>query len=109
MEPIKVKFWYEYLEERPTFTGCLIDKDKDIFWFKNGLLHREDGPAIEYASGSKFWYKNGECHREDGPAVEFSDGDKSWFCVGIEYTDEQTWKIAIRKIKLEKVLKKING
>ncbi len=29
-------------------------------WFLNDKLHREDGPAIEYASGTKYWYLNGE-------------------------------------------------
>jgi hypothetical protein len=29
-------------------------------WFLNGKLHREDGPATEYASGTKYWYLNGE-------------------------------------------------
>ena len=35
-------------------------------WFLNGVIHRENGPAVEYASGSKAWYLNGELHREDG-------------------------------------------
>ena len=42
-------------------------------------LHREDGPAIEYASGYKAWYQNGVLHREDGPAIEHSNGDKAWY------------------------------
>jgi protein associated with RNAse G/E len=30
-------------------------------WFNlNGLRHREDGPAIEWANGTKFWYLNGQ-------------------------------------------------
>jgi len=29
-------------------------------WYKNGLRHREDGPAIEYFNGDKYWYLNGE-------------------------------------------------
>ena len=48
-------------------------------WHLNGELHREDGPAIEYAGGDKEWYLNGELHREDGPAFEWSDGDKQWY------------------------------
>ena len=28
---------------------------------------------------SKFWYKNGKLHREDGPAREWSDGYKEWW------------------------------
>jgi hypothetical protein len=40
--------------------------------------HREDGPAIEYANGTKWWYLNDQLHREDGPAVEWDNGDRSW-------------------------------
>ena len=29
-------------------------------WLLNGVLHREDGPAVEYADGSKGWYLNGK-------------------------------------------------
>ena len=30
----------------------------------NGQFHRDDGPAIEYASGSKAWYRNGQWVQE---------------------------------------------
>ncbi len=48
-------------------------------FFINGLLHNENGPAIEYADGSKSWYQNGLRHREDGPAFECITGDKEWY------------------------------
>ena len=48
-------------------------------WYHNGKCHREDGPAIECAGGTKYWYRNGECHREDGPAIERSNGTKYWY------------------------------
>jgi hypothetical protein len=35
-----------------------------------------------YPSGDKFWYLNGKLHREDGPAIERSNGDKHWFLNG---------------------------
>ena len=40
----------------------LIVKESDGTkeWFKNGLRHRDDGPAIEKADGTKEWWKNGE-------------------------------------------------
>ena len=38
------------------------------------VLHREGGPAIEWADGDKFWYINEECHRKDGPAIEYING-----------------------------------
>ena len=85
MKPIKVDYWFNYIRQHPTFTGCLINKDNNIYWFKNGKNHREDGPAMEYVNGSKWWWLNNE-----------------------EYS-EQEWLIAARKFKLEKVLKNING
>jgi len=51
-------------------------------WYRNGLLHREDGPAVEWANGDKYWYKNGKYHREDSPAVEYYNGDKKWYLNG---------------------------
>ena len=48
-------------------------------WFLNGKYHREDGPAVEYASEYKEWWLNGKRHREDGPAFECASGIKEWF------------------------------
>ena len=48
-------------------------------WWINGNRHREDGPAIEYADGCKSWWINGHRHREDGPACEYADGTKEWW------------------------------
>ena len=50
-----------------------------VMWFMDGKLHREDGPAIEWAGGDREWYLNGKRHREDGPAVERADGYKEWY------------------------------
>ena len=58
-------------------------------WRLNGRLHREDGPAVEYASGARQWYLNGKCHREDGPAFEYADGTPEWFLNGEHYTEEE--------------------
>jgi hypothetical protein len=51
-------------------------------WFLNGKLHREDGPAVEYANGDRDWYLNGQLHRTDGPACEWTDGTSFWFLNG---------------------------
>jgi len=56
-------------------------------WYVNGKLHRLDGPAFEWADGSKSWYVNGILHRLDGPAIEGATGHKSW-CVDGEYLTE---------------------
>ena len=52
-------------------------------------MHREDGPAIEWADGSKEWYKEGKRHRDDGePAVEYTYGKKEWYKEGLRHRDE---------------------
>jgi hypothetical protein len=33
-----------------------------------GKYHNENGPAIIYVGGAMAWYKNGKMHRIDGPA-----------------------------------------
>jgi hypothetical protein len=58
---------------------CKVDDGGTKFWYLNGKLHREDGPAVEYINGSKYWYLNGQRHRVDGPAVEWPNGSKSWW------------------------------
>jgi len=63
-EPIKVKSWSKYLKEHPDFTGCLIDSDNDISWYKNGEQHRENGPAMEWSDGNNWWYLNGTLLKE---------------------------------------------
>jgi hypothetical protein len=48
-------------------------------WYnEQGLLHREDGPAVEYVDGDKTWWVNGKRHRIDGQAV-----NKDWWVNGI--------------------------
>ena len=51
---------------------------------KNGLISYQ-----EYADGTKYWWLNGELHREDGPAFEGSNGTKSWRLNGFEYTEKE--------------------
>ena len=58
------------------------DKHGDTFYKLNGVLHRTDGPAVEWANGRKEWYTNGKRHRTDGPAVEWADGTKAWWVNG---------------------------
>ena len=65
-------------EDGPAIEWLHGDKE----WFINGERHREDGPAVEGANGHKAWYINGERHREDGPAYEGANGHKEWFING---------------------------
>ena len=76
------KYWYKegilHREDGPAID--LVDGSKE--WYKEGLRHRKDGPAVEYVSGTRKWYKEGKLHREDGPAIEYADGTKEWWKEG---------------------------
>ena len=39
--------------------------------------------------GTKHWYLDNNLHREDGPAIEWADGDKSWFLNGKKVTEQK--------------------
>jgi hypothetical protein len=64
------------------YTGIVVRKNGDKFWYKEGKYHREDGPAIELPDGTKKWYKEGKLHRIDGPAIECPYGGKEWYIEG---------------------------
>jgi hypothetical protein len=52
-------------------------------WYnESGILHREDGPAVEFSNGEKRWYINGKLHRTDGPALIHENGDMFWYFEG---------------------------
>lgn len=67
-----------------------------VAYYKNGQLHREDGPAIEWRNGDRQlwvngelwrdgdteWWIDGKLHRENGPAIEWTDGTQMWFFNG---------------------------
>ncbi len=60
--------------------------------------------CIEYVSGDKWWYKNGKIYREDGPAIEFSDGRKFWF-VGGEWCTKESYEEALKIWKIGEAMK----
>ena len=47
----------------------IIDSNGTQKWYKEGNLHRDDGPAIIWSDGTQRWYIDGRFCREDGPAV----------------------------------------
>ena len=91
------KYWYKdpemkilHREDGPAIEYASGTKE----WYRGGLLHRKDGPAIEVPNGTKIWCLDGKNHREDGPAIEWFDGNKSWWLFDAKYTKEQYEEIA---------------
>ncbi len=69
-----------------------INDDGDKYYYKDKemtILHRENGPAMEFSSGNKCWYLNGKKHRTDGPAGEWSNRPNEWCINGKELTEEE--------------------
>lgn len=90
------------LNERDRLNKETIVADSCIAWYKNGKLHREDGPAIEWKNGNKEWYKNGKPHRIDGPALEYPEYGNYWYqhgklhrengpAIDLYYGGEKNW------------------
>ena len=60
-------------------------------WYKNGKLHREDGPAVTYAGIAEHYYIDDNLHREDGPAMTYDTPDgshKEWWVNGKLHRDD---------------------
>lgn len=62
-----------------------------VYYYKKGtkIVHRENGPAVEWWSGGKAYWINGKKHRLDGPAV-------------IRFNNEVEWWIEGERLSLEK-------
>lgn len=86
---------------------CIINnvlhcaQDISFVYFKNKIVHRDDGPAVKWNFGTKFWVNSGAFHREDGPAIEYNDRPVKWWYrgkfIGDSYDgftelDFSTWK-----------------
>lgn len=63
------------------------EEDGKVSYYKDGMLHREDGPAREFSNGDKLWLLNDKPHRVDGPAHDRADGVKIWFLNGVLHRD----------------------
>jgi hypothetical protein len=94
---------------------------------ENGVLHREDGPALIYNNGEENWYKRGRLHRENGlpaiikkeyklymvngrrhneygPGYENIDGTVWWYLNNIKYIEEEQYQKELIKLKLKRLV-----
>ncbi len=53
----------------------------------------------ELPSGTKVWYKNGLLHREDGPSFIYYNGDKEWWLAG-KYIWDSAWNKLYLRTKI---------
>ena len=64
------------------------------------IKEAEEQPTMKVdAEGTKFWrLPNGKLHREDGPAVEYANGDKEWYVNDKRYDTPSDWAEAVFKL-----------
>jgi len=106
METIKIKHETELPKN---YTG-IVDfiRSGHKFWYKEGKLHRLDGPACEYSDGIKQWWVEGKRHRTNGPAIEYLGGLRSWYVNEIQYRDRNLQILIKTSIYLGKEKGKYN-
>lgn len=73
-----------------TNSTATLDSSTIIFR-KNGQIHNENLPAVEWEDGTKFWFLNGKRHNENGPAVVHPDGRGDYFLDG-EFLTKEEWE-----------------
>lgn len=105
--------WYKYgvlnNDKDPAYImfNVLTRDINSIYYYKDGLLHREDGPSmvIKMRGGEyKWWHQDGEFHNLNGPAY---DGEiKRWAINGVMHTEEEYNK-TIKNVR--KFLYKLRG
>ena len=82
----------------------MITYNGDKFWYKDNMLHRKNGPAVELKNGNKVWYQDGQRHRMNGPAIELYEN--FWYIYGEQYSEKE-YKIKIKQTYFEKDLFRI--
>ena len=60
-------------------------------WYKNGIYHREDGPAITHKR-TKIWFYEGQLHNLHGPAVISAGGPREYWIYGQKYSPKEYQK-----------------
>ena len=62
----------------------LVEAPTGRHYLRQGVQHREDGPAYEGRDGSEKWIRDGQLHRdpEEGPAL-IEDGYEEFYEAGV--------------------------
>ena len=65
-----------------------IFKSGTIGYYIEGKRHREDGPAVIYPNGITVYYIEGKKHREDGPAIIYPNGTVEYWINGKKHRED---------------------
>ncbi len=81
----------EVLDGEPTVVNY---SDGTKMYYKNNVLHRVGGPAIEKADGTWEYHFEGQKHRIDGPAISSEYDDEGFYIAGKYYWDKDKFNEA---------------
>ncbi len=65
-------------EEYNKLTSGIVITSNSTYYFKNGKLHNENGPAVITKDGNEYWYINGLFDRKAAPAY-ITKTEKRWY------------------------------
>lgn len=70
---------------------------------KNGMLHRENGPAIEFPGGmGSVYFLEGNLHRDNGPAIHWPyEDDCQWYKHGTKVLSVYQTKDNIKLLRMK--------
>jgi hypothetical protein len=72
-------YWFQDGKLHGEHGPAVIDANKSM-WYRFGFVHRNnDLPAVVYSNGTKKWYNYGKLHRANGPAIKRPNGDNEWY------------------------------
>jgi len=102
-----------FSRDNPDFTGAVCAPLEESFlcgegphwftaWYRNGKLHRKDGPAYIHTETQE-WYLDGKLHRTDGPARITKWGDRYYINDFLCY-EKSDWLQRIREFKMQRFL-----
>ncbi len=64
----------------PVKAGVCIDSQNNAYFVRvDGILHKDDGPAIVWADGTFDWRQNGKPFRADGKPTTESPKYRKWY------------------------------
>ena len=102
--------WYNESDQLHRIDGPAVEfANGSKIWCQNGKTHRTDGPAEDFANGDKHWYQNGKLHRTDGPALEYVNGSKFWYIEGNELTEAEFLNRTMAKALCEDKVVEVDG
>ena len=77
-----------------------VDERGSVVFYKDGKMHRDEGPACISPGRFQQWRKNGMLHREDGPAFKWGDGKIEFWLFNRRFFSRKEWKRAVSRLRL---------